>query len=153
MEPILIAATVTALVTLFVSFKEEIFAALSFSGNRNISGLWEGKAKDVEYDGVLEYEIPLTYKIQCRIHQRGKLIRGEAWIDSDMQNHINFKGKMVKDDYYSGEYKNTDKKTHDAGVFVMHLLGTGSNVVGHFAGIRMREHGVVVSKVNMKKLS
>jgi hypothetical protein len=40
----------------------------------------------------------------------------------------------------------------DTGVFMFHLLGTGKNLNGNFSGLRMREHGIVVAKVQLNKV-
>jgi hypothetical protein len=134
---------------LLVGYKDEIKGLLART-TRRVAGTWAGKAHDVQIPGLLHYEHPLQYEVTCHIKQRGRRVTGHFVAISDRTSHITIKGRL-QGDYIIGEYRNDDNTTTDEGVAVIQFLGTGRDLRGFFIGRRIRDQGIAVGHVAMKK--
>jgi hypothetical protein len=149
----IIAAIITGLFGLVgglaVGYRAEIKNWFARS-SRKFEGTWSGKGGHLQILGVLEYKSPLEYDIRGHFSQTGQKVKGHLTVISDRTTSIEVDGE-VRGDYLVGQYRNLDANTTDWGCVMARLIGTGTELQGFFLGVRMREEGMAITRVEMTK--
>lgn len=151
---IILAAVITGLftfgATLVGVYHREILDIFSRS-RRDPTGFWSGTGRDVAVPGTLHYETSLTYKLDGELTKRGRRVRVVGTSVSDRTSTLRATG-YLRGDYVVLNYCNVAKDVEDYGCGLLHLLGTREDMEGFFIGKRMREDGVALIQVRLKKL-
>jgi hypothetical protein len=111
---------------------------------RDISGRWEGTARDLEIPGLLHYAIPLVpYTFEMTVRQTGVRfevtgsVLGQAGVPQPFRGH----GSLKEDgNYVVMEWVNTDPQMRDYGIALLEYTADAKRLEGFFLG-RERLHG------------
>lgn len=152
---VVLAAIITGgfalIATLVAVYHREILYVFHRS-RRDINGVWTGTGRDVSIRNLLSYQHSLQYQLSGEFTQRGSRVTAIGKSVSDRTSKLRATGH-IRGEYVILNYHNVGKYTEDYGVGMLHFLGTGEDMEGFFIGKRMREHGVALIHVQLKKVT
>lgn len=141
----------TLIATLVAVYHREILD-MFHRKRRDISGVWTGMGRDISIPNLLSYQQSLEYQLSGEVRQRGSHVSVIGKSVSDRTNKIRATG-YIRGEYVILKYYNVGKHTDDYGVGILHLLGTGEDMRGFVIGKRMREHGVALIHLQLKRVT
>lgn len=147
-----LGALFTGVVTIVIAFKDKIRSLFDVRDSR-FSGEWIGSAFDIEVEDVTHYKTALDYSLKVDIVQKGKIIKGIAYVDSDLHNKLHFRGLVHDGTYFICQYSNTRFKFRDMGMFIGEIDNMSKEIKGFFSGLRLREHGISIGHFLVKRVT
>ncbi len=137
--------------TLIAIYHKEI-AYLFRRSRRDVTGSWHGHGTDIVVPGHLEYDSLLKYEYRGELRQRGSRVVFDGTSDADHAYHVVARG-WIKGDYVFAITQSDEKGVNDFGVAILHYLGTGLDLKGYYLGKRLREDGLVLIRIELKRVT
>ena len=137
--------------TLVALYHREILY-LFHRSRRDLTGSWIGTGQDISVPDVLPHRQSFDSQLSGKITQHGSHITFTGKSVTKRTNEVKGRGR-IQGDYVMLDYFSVSQHAEQFGVGVLYLLGTGEAMQGFLVGKRLREPGLSLIHVQVKRVT